>query len=194
MATLATVTMPMSGVEIRIRRTPFEVIQKINAKGEALLADAKPTPPVRTVQTGPDHYEHIPDPTDADYLAQMIEWKKAVAVEVDRLAIELIASVGIVHEMTDDDRATIAQMRESYGLFVDNLPANDRVFWVKYIVAPTHEDYMTLLWEVFGRSAPSEAQVTFHRTLFRRPVQGPADRVVQAPEGASDVQRVVPSP
>lgn len=183
----AVITLPGSGIEIRIRRIPHMAMQRVQIVVEEEMKDSKPKAPTMKVETAPGSFEYIPDENDSKYREELIAWNISLTEHLTEMYWDVILKAGIVYELTDEDKKEIAQLREVFERLQMKLPESDRMFWLRYIAAPTIEDYKTLLWECFGKSSPSEAQVTFHRILFQRKVQEPGSQNIQATERPDNI-------
>ena len=68
----------------------------------------------------------------------------------------------------------MTELRELYTNLDIEIPADDRTFWVQFVIAPSAEDFAHLTYEIFGKSLPTEVQVAFHRQLFPSQVETPS--------------------
>lgn len=164
------ITLPISGITLQVRRQPIQVIQQINQRAEKIVSERtpKPIPPVQQVVTGPNETKAIPNQSDPEYIAELGAWQGLVMAETMNQMMAVLTRIGIVHTdvLNDyiDDAKTI---QESYQELGYDVPENLMQFALQYIIAPSQDDSSTLLFEVFGRTLPTESQVAFKRAMFQ---------------------------
>jgi hypothetical protein len=164
------ITLPVSGVTLHVRRQPIQVIQQISQRAESIVSERtpKPKPPVQEVVTGPSETKSIPNQNDPEYVAELNVWQSLVAVETMNQMMAVLTRVGIVHNNALNDYLDDAKdVQESYKDLGYDVPNDLMQFALQYIIAPATEDSSTLLYEVFGRTLPTESQVAFKRAMFQ---------------------------
>jgi hypothetical protein len=162
------IILPGTETEIDIRRQPAQLMEIMRGKVHERLEHIKPIPPKQRVEVAPGRFEEIEDAQDESYLRQLRIYDEKTGLEFIEEVWKNIAAIGVTDEVTPD---MVAAHREYYATMGVELPANDREVWLRYIVAATVDDFSTLMYEVYGKSLPSEKQVAFHRQLFPGKVQ-----------------------
>lgn len=168
MNNLPTVTLPGSGMTVRIRRQPGDMLRLIEASSRREFESERPQPPTQKLEVGPGEYKEIEDVNNEEYIAQVAVFENKVQEAFSRKMLDVIVKVGLVDT---PDIAELSTLRQLYSDMNIEIPEDDRTFWVQFVVAPSAEDFAHLTFEIFGRSLPTEAQVAFHRTLFQRNVE-----------------------
>lgn len=162
---LIEITLPVSGVTVKIRRQRAMVMERFVASIEQDLQGDKPTPPLISVEVSPGEYKDIPNESDEEYLvaarAHMIKTRDAA----DEKLLHFIAKTCMEFDVDYEEVTTLRQAYCELGMKVED---DDKIFYAKYVLAASNEDYHTLIYEVFGRSLPREAQVAMHSKLFPR--------------------------
>jgi len=165
-----TVTLPGSGLTVKIRRQPGDMLKLIEASARRELDSKKPIPPTQKLEVGPNEFKEIEDINNAQYIQELEKYEAEVAELFSRKMLDIIVKIGILDHPDKDD---IANLRQLYQTLNIETPEDDRTFWVQFVLAPCIEDFSYLTFEIFGKSLPSEAQVAFHRTLFQRNMETP---------------------
>jgi len=168
MNNLPTVTLPGSGMTVRIRRQPGDMLRLIEASARREYEHERPQPPTQKLEVGPGEYKEIEDTNNEEFVASLEEFETKVQTLFSTKMLDVIVKVGIVDSY---DVNELAELRKMYADMDIETPTDDRSFWVQFVVAPSAEDFATLTYEIFGKSLPTEAQVAFHRTLFQRNVE-----------------------
>lgn len=170
MNNLPTVTLPGSGMTVRIRRQPGDMLRLIEASARREFQSERPQPPTQRLEVGPGEYKEIEDVNNEEYVALLEAFEARVQEAFSKKMLDVIVKVGLVDT---PDIAELSTLRQLYSDMNIEIPEDDRAFWVQFVVAPSAEDFAHLTFEIFGRSLPTEAQVAFHRTLFQRNVETP---------------------
>jgi hypothetical protein len=170
MSNLPTVTLPGSGMTVKIRRQPGDMLRLIEASARRECESERPQPPTQKLEVGPGEFKEIEDVNNEEYVANLEAFELKVQEIFSKKMLDVIVKVGIVET---PDIAEVSTLRTLYSDLNIEIPEDDRTFWVQFVVAPSAEDFAHLTYEVFGRSLPTEAQVAFHRTLFQRNVETP---------------------
>jgi hypothetical protein len=165
-----TVTLPGSGMTVRIRRQPGDMLRLIEASARRECEPRRPQPPTQRLEVGPGEYKEIEDVNNEEYVASVEAFETEVQELFSKKMLDVIVKVGLVD---NPDIAELSTLRSLYSDMNIEIPEDDRTFWVQFMVAPSAEDFAHLTFEIFGRSLPTEAQVAFHRTLFQRNVETP---------------------
>lgn len=165
-----TVTLPGSGITVKIRRQPGDMLKLIESSCRRELDAEKPIPPTQKMEVGPNEFKEIEDINNAEYVAQLEEFESKIQEAFSKKMLDVIIKVGIIDTPNKEDIASLRQMYEALNI---EMPEDDRAFWVTFVLAPSVEDFSHLTYEIFGKSLPTEAQVAFHRTLFQRNVETP---------------------
>jgi len=173
------IKLPISGYIVRIQRQRAEVMTRLRFVAEQELMDKKPKPPVQSVIVADGSTKDIENTADEGYVAALEQWQSDVQTLVATKITKFIASIGVVDNPPEDIGETMAQYK-ALGLEVDESP---KEFWVLNIVAPSNDDLAKLMFEIFGRSMPQEAQVTFYRGLFQGRVPGIVDMDAPSTQG-----------
>jgi hypothetical protein len=165
---LPTVTLPGSGLTVRIRRQPGDMLKLIEASVRRDIEGKKPEPPTQRLEVGPGEFKEIEDLNNPEYIATLELHEAEFQEKFTEKMLDVIVKVGIVDGPVKEE---LDVLRETYNSLNIEIPENDRTFWVQFVLAPSAEDFSTLTFEIFGRSLPTEAQVAFHRTLFQRDME-----------------------
>lgn len=171
MNNLPTVTLPGSGLTVRIRRQPGDMLRLIEASARREFESERPEPPTQRLEVGPGEFKEIEDANNEEYLEKLNAFETKIQEAFSKKMLDVIVKLGIVE---NPDIAEISTLRQLYSDLNIEIPEDDRTFWVQFVVAPSAEDFAHLTFEIFGRSLPTEAQVAFHRTLFQRNVETPS--------------------
>lgn len=163
-------TLP-SGAEIKIRRQPAEIIQRLTEKAESEFADSAPKPPTQLVEIGPGQTREEANPTHPEYLAALQVHRATIQARMGQLMIDTMRKVAII---TPTDTEAVAELRQNYAELGIELDPDDRKVWMDYLICPTQEDAAHLMFEIFGKSLPREGQIAMHKRLFRNSVEGNA--------------------
>ena len=136
---------PGSEIEVQVRKVPQQVIQDANASLKP------PVPPMQEVELdGKTRME--PNYTHPDYLQALEDHQMAQM----RLSQRILIRMGIVHELTDEDRAaTKAVLDTMRELNIEPTAGSELEQWVYYVAAPTMNDLTALMQEVLGLSVPT---------------------------------------
>jgi len=157
------IRVPTSGIEIDIRRQPAQLLDIIRGRVEDEMKSQRPDMPKQRVEISPGEYRDVDAPDD-DYEQRMVEFNTLVGHKFYERIWEVMADIGIT---TNPDTSELDALRATYAKYVAIVPNNDKLFWLQYVVAPGVDDFNTLLYEIFGKSLPSDRQVAFYRQLFR---------------------------
>lgn len=157
------IRVPTSGIEIDIRRQPAQLLDIIRGRVEDEMKPQRPDMPKQRVEISPGEYRDVDAPND-EYEQQMTEFNTLVGQKFYARIWEVMADIGITSKPDIDELDTLRATYAKYGAIV---PDNDKLFWLQYVVAPGIDDFNHLLYEIFGKSLPSDRQVAFYRQLFR---------------------------
>jgi hypothetical protein len=157
------ITLPNSLYEIDVRRQPAQLLDILRNRIAEELKEHKPAMPMQRVEISPGEFREVEAPNE-EYQAKLSEFDELVGAKYLNRLWEVIAEIGVI---TKPDLDEITELRKSYERLNVDVPSNDKLFWLQYIVAPGIDDFNTLLYEVFGKSLPNDKQVAFHRQLFR---------------------------
>ena len=166
-----TVTLPGSGMTVRVRRQPGDMLRLIEASVRREFDKEKPVPPVQRMETGPGEFKDIEDENNPVYVAELEIFEQKVQTRFAEKMLEVIVRAGIMDNPEEDE---MTELRELYTNLDIEIPADDRTFWVQFVIAPSAEDFAHLTYEIFGKSLPTEVQVAFHRQLFPSKVETPS--------------------
>ena len=166
------ITVPGSGIEINIRRQPVQVMDFLKAKIAEELESEKPVPPTQQVETAPGVFREVEALHDEKYVEAMQDYERKTAGKFIERIWHNMATLAVTDEVTPE---MVAPYRAYYGQFGEKLPESDREVWLRYEVAPSMDDFATLMYEIYGKSLPTDKQVAFHRLLFQGRVQEKAD-------------------
>lgn len=170
-ATTPTVTLPGSGLTVKIRRQPGDMLKLIEASVRREMDPLKPVIPTQKLEVGPGEFKDIEDANNPEYVAELAKHEALVQEKFAQKMLDVVVKVGIVDGPNKDE---LAVLRESYVALGIETPEDDRSFWVQFVIAPSAEDFSHLMFEIFGKSLPTEAQVAFHRSLFQRNMETPS--------------------
>lgn len=170
MSNLPTVTLPGSGLTVRIRRQPGDMLRLIEASSRREFESERPEPPTQKLEVGPGEFKEIEDVNNEEYVERLNAFETKIQEAFSKKMLDVIVKVGIVD---NPDAVELSSLRQMYSDLNIEVPEDDRTFWVQFVLAPSAEDFAHLTFEIFGRSLPTEAQVAFHRTLFQRNVEAP---------------------
>lgn len=172
----AEITLPVSGITLTVRRQPAGVMKSLRVRAEQINADTKPKPPIQKVQTGPEITAEIEVINDPAYIERMSEWDSTVAQTFTDLMSEAIAQIGVVsNEVLKPYLEEGREVQAAYKAMNLTVPDSIMAFTLAYIVAQAQDDMATLMFEVFGKSLPSQEMVALRRNLFSGEVQAPTD-------------------
>ena len=166
-----TVTLPGSGMTVSVRRQPGDMLRLIEASVRREFDKQKPIPPVQRIETGPGEFKDIEDENNPAYVAEVEVFEQKVQTRFAEKMLEVIVRAGIVDNPEEDE---MTELRQLYTNLDIEIPADDRTFWVQFVIAPSAEDFAHLTYEIFGKSLPTEVQVAFHRQLFPSKVETPS--------------------
>ena len=169
--TTPTVTLPGSGLTVKIRRQPGDMLKLIEASVRREMDPLKPVIPTQKMEVGPGEFKEIEDVNNSEYVAALESYEASVQENFAKKMLDVVVKVGIIDSPNKEE---LDVLRESYvGLGIE-IPEDDKSFWVQFVIAPSAEDFSHLMYEVFGKSLPTEAQVAFHRSLFPSNVETPS--------------------
>jgi len=154
-----------SGYTVALRRQPADVMQRIMVRAEEEYAkdNPKPHPPTQKMETAPGEFHEIPKAHDPEYQATLNAWQEEVNHRATEKLLTLANKVALVFAV---DTEQLKELRETYAEIGVDLPEDDRIAWLNYVIAPTIEDQARLFEEVYGKGLPTEAQVALHRLFF----------------------------
>jgi hypothetical protein len=173
------ITLPISGHTVHIQRQRAEVMTRLRFAAEQEMADKKPKPPTQSVVVADGSTTELENTADEGYIAAFEQWQSDVQTLAATKITKFMATIGITDSPPSDIGETMAQYK-ALGLEVEE---NPKEFWVLNIVAPSNDDLAKLMFEIFGRSMPQEAQVTFYRQLFQGRVPGIVDMDAPTTQG-----------
>ncbi|MBJ7394241.1 MAG: hypothetical protein JHD01_05760 [Candidatus Nanopelagicales bacterium] len=163
-----TVTLPGSGLTVRVRRQPGDMLKLVEASARRGMESSKPEIPTQKLEVGPNEFSEIEDINNPEYIEALGIYEANVQEQFAKKMLDVVVKVGIIDTPDKDE---LESLRETYKTLEIETPPDDREFWVQFVVAPSAEDFSLLIFEIFGKSLPTEAQVAFHRTLFQRNVE-----------------------
>jgi hypothetical protein len=159
------VTLPGSGLTVKIRRQPGDMLKLVEASARRGMESIKPEIPTQKLEVGPNEFKDIEDINNPEYLEALAVYEAKVQEQFAKKMLDVVVKVGIIDTPNKNE---LESLRETYTMLEIETPPDDREFWVQFVVAPSAEDFSLLIFEIFGKSLPTEAQVAFHRTLFQR--------------------------
>jgi hypothetical protein len=162
------VTLPGSGLTVKIRRQPGDMLKLVEASARRGMESIKPEIPTQKLEVGPNEFKDIEDINNPEYLEALAVYEAKVQEQFAKKMLDVVVKVGIIDTPNKNE---LESLRETYTMLEIETPPDDREFWVQFVVAPSAEDFSLLIFEIFGKSLPTEAQVAFHRTLFQRNVE-----------------------
>ena len=162
-ATAPTVTLPGSGLIVKIRRQPGDMLKLIETSVRREMEPSKPAIPTQKLEVGPNEFKEIEDVNNPEYVEALAKHEAEVQEKFAKKMLDVVIKVGIID---GPDKKELQTLRESYTALGIEVPEDDREMWVTFVVAPSAEDFSHLIFEIFGKSLPTEAQVAFHRSLF----------------------------
>lgn len=154
-------------IEVTIRRQPAQIMEILRIKAEELVTIPKPEVPKISVETAPNEFKLVDNPDDATYIEQMEQFQLVVVREYTELLWKSIAEIGVIDVVTEAD---VASLRAGYSRLGIEVPEDPKLFWLKYVAAPSTDDFSLLLYEVFGKSLPKEKQVAMYKRMFQSDV------------------------
>jgi hypothetical protein len=163
-----TVTLPGSGLTVKVRRQPGDMLKLVEASARRGMESIKPEIPTQKLEVGPNEFKDIEDINNPEYLEALAVYEAKVQEQFAKKMLDVVVKVGIIDTPNKNE---LESLRETYTMLEIETPPDDREFWVQFVVAPSAEDFSLLIFEIFGKSLPTEAQVAFHRTLFQRNVE-----------------------
>lgn len=163
-----TVTLPGSGLTVKVRRQPGDMLKLVEASARRGMESIKPEIPTQRLEVGPNEFKDIEDINNPEYLEALAVYEAKVQEQFAKKMLDVVVKVGIIDTPNKNE---LESLRETYTMLEIETPPDDREFWVQFVVAPSAEDFSLLIFEIFGKSLPTEAQVAFHRTLFQRNVE-----------------------
>ena len=163
-----TVTLPGSGLTVKIRRQPGDMLKLVEASARRGMESIRPEIPTQRLEVGPNEFKDIEDINNPQYLEALAVYEAKVQEQFAKKMLDVVVKVGIIDTPNKNE---LESLRETYTMLEIDTPPDDREFWVQFVVAPSAEDFSLLIFEIFGKSLPTEAQVAFHRTLFQRNVE-----------------------
>lgn len=138
-------TFPGSGIEINVRRVPQQLMQ------DAQNSIKPPQPPMQEV-TLDGKVVREPNYAHPEYLRALDDHQMAQM----RLSQKILVRLGIVHTLTDEDRANLNRVLDVMKeLGVPPSGDNELEQWVYYVAAPSVDDVTALMQEVLGISVPT---------------------------------------
>lgn len=153
-----------SGIAVGLRRQPADAWANAQAAAQSELADSKPSPPTQSLETEPGVFRDIPNEHDPAYQLALDEWRSRVSGLMTEKLLRFMQKYALVFDI---DHERLKELRAEYAEFgMTNMPEDDRIAYLSYIVAPTLDDQSHLFEEVFGRSLPQDQQVALHRAMF----------------------------
>ena len=138
-------TFPGSGITVQVRKVPQQLMQDA---GRSLKA---PKPPMQEIELdGKVRLE--PNYAHPEYLQALEDHQ----MDQMRLSQKILMRLGIVHELTAEDRAELqnilAFMKE---LNIEPTGDTELEQWAYYVAAPSVNDITELMQEVLGLSVPT---------------------------------------
>lgn len=159
------ITLPVSGVTIKIRRQSMDILQAIQTR--AMQMHQKPTPPIVKEEVGPDTFIDRENTSAPEYIHALQEYEQKFTISMAEMLLKIIVSTCIFKDENlqsiIDDSKEMQQLYLSLGL---DVPTNIDEFAFKYVIAVSQEDMGTLIYEVFGKTLPTEAQVAMRKMMF----------------------------
>lgn len=165
-----TVTLSGSGITVKVRRQPGDMLKLIEASVRRELESKKPEIPVQRLEIAPKEFKDVEDVNNPEYVEKLAAYEQEVQEKFAKKMLDVVIRIGIID---NPDKKELVGLRDMYGTLGIEIPEDDREFWIQFIVAPSAEDFSTLVYEVFGKSLPTEVQVAFHRNLFPSNVETP---------------------
>jgi hypothetical protein len=106
---------------------------------------------------------------DPDYLAAAAAHSKEQEQRLQRLIIKR----GVVIELSDTDKAEVAELRADMAELGVTLSNNDKEVWLWNIALATPEDYKDLITAIARRSGPTQEAMADARARFRADSDAP---------------------
>jgi hypothetical protein len=141
------------------------MLKLVEASARRGMESIKPEIPTQKLEVGPNEFKDIEDINNPEYLEALAVYEAKVQEQFAKKMLDVVVKVGIIDTPNKNE---LESLRETYTMLEIETPPDDREFWVQFVVAPSAEDFSLLIFEIFGKSLPTEAQVAFHRTLFQR--------------------------
>jgi hypothetical protein len=160
-----------SGYRVIINRQPADIFTKVTAAARSELEAERPKPPTQSLETEPDVFREIANESDPDYLAAQAQFERRVAMLAGAKLTQIMLEIGIEFEV-DDKKLT--KLRTVYRTTGVDLPDDDRMAWLTYVLAPAQEDMARIFVAVYGPGLPTEQQVAFQQAMFPSHVSGDA--------------------
>jgi hypothetical protein len=165
-----TVTLPVSGVTLKIRRQPMDVVQSLQMK--AMQKHTEPQPPMVREEVAPDQYVDRPDSSDVSYIEALrvyeLEWKNTFG----EMLLTVLARTCIIKDaQLEAIMADAESIRETYRDLGMTVPDDIAVFALRYCIAVSEEDINHLMMEVFGKTLPTQQQVAMRAAMFQGSIQ-----------------------
>ena len=176
------ITLPVSGYTIAVRPQSAMVTEGIGVRANAEYEGSKPKPPVQRIETAPGEFRDIAQLQDPTYVQELEAWQSKVSKFQFQLTLDMVASVGIVHDETFQEiMRDCENLMPQYRALGIDIPDSKPKFALLYIIAPAEDDLNTILFEVIGRGLPREEQVRMRRMMFQDNVsQAPAEHVAES--------------
>lgn len=155
-------TLPSSGATLRVKFVGpllMNDIRKAAAKEAAKQVGGKPTPPLHYPYADrPERGE--PNDSDPAYVAALGEYNTALGLAF----LEQLIRYGAEYELTDADRAWVAEVRADDAL---ELPADDKHLVISRRLVQTDTDLLALQQAILSYAQPTEGEVAAATATFR---------------------------
>lgn len=155
----STITLPVSGRTVQLRRPPISAVSVVTAYQ---TRHPKPRPPMQkvTLMGKEEWVENIAHP---DYAEALRAWNN------DRMTAlaEMYLRMGVASEPTEADLKVVGELRGALGGLTEGL--SDHEVFIKFVLIQDDEDFEALSGAITELMQPTEAQITQHTDRFRRP-------------------------
>lgn len=155
------VVLPDSGATVRVKFVGPLLLNDI--RKAAMKGLAKPEPPLETPYADKTRTE--PNPLHPAYEAALAEYNTVMGMRF----LEKLFRYGVAYELTEADRARVAELRADVDL---ELPSDDLQVFVTRCLLQTDRDMEALQAAIMGYAQPTEVQVAVAAAAFRPNLQG----------------------
>lgn len=170
MANAFSITLPVSGTTLKVRRQPMDVMQALQMR--AMQKHTEPQPPMVKEEVAPDTYVERVDTSDVAYIEALRQYELKWKSSFGELLVTVLARTCIVKDETLERIISDAlDMQETYRAIGIDVPDDPTEFALRYIIAVSEEDMNYLLMEVFGKTLPTAQQVAMRAAMFQGQVQ-----------------------
>lgn len=166
MANSFSITLPVSGTTLKIRRQPMDVMQALQMR--AMQKHTEPQAPMVKEEVAPDTHVERADFSDPSYIEALRQYELAWKQSFGEMLITVLAKTCIIKdEALQNILNDASSMQETYRALGINVPDDLTEFALRYIIAVSEDDMNELMLEVFGKTLPTQQQVAMRAAMFQ---------------------------